>query len=184
MTTIRQHLSDRYCNPDLYQNSLIIDEDNRIVTFLLWNYSGQLVGYQQYRPDCHEKHIKNNPEKRYYTFLGEEGETFTKSKKRTGMFGLESIKMFPNGPVFLNEGIFNACRFHWNGYAAIACLSNDPKHIRNDLSFIHRPKIAVCDGDSGGKRLAKFGNSAIHCPDRTDVGSLTEFEFQQLIKDI
>lgn len=184
MTTVKQHLIGRYCNPDLYPNSIIIDEDNRIVTFLLWNWSGQLVGYQQYRPDNTEKHIKNNPEKRYYTFLGEEGETFNKAKKRLGVFGLQTLKLFPNGPVYLTEGVFNATRMHWNKKAALAMLSNDPKHLKSFLSLVHRKKIALCDGDGGGKRLAKFGDEAIHCPAGTDINSMTEFEFNHIILGI
>jgi hypothetical protein len=37
--------------------------------------------------------------------------------------------------------------------------------------------IAVCDGDSAGKKLAKYGNEVIYLPEKEDVGSLSDEQF-------
>ena len=179
MKSLNQHLLDRHCKAAMYNNSLVLDEDNRVVTFLLWNLSGQLVGYQQYRPDCTDKATKNNPEKRYYTFLGEEGDE-NKARKRLGVFGIEMLKR--GGRVFLTEGIFDACRFHYYGFPALALLSNNPKPLKSFLSMLNRELIAVCDGDDGGKKLAKYGDIAVHCPKGKDVSDLTNDEFNKIIR--
>lgn len=184
MLTVREHLITRHCNPDLYGDSLVINESERVATFLLWNLSGQLIGYQQYRPDNTEKAVKNDPDKRYYLFVGEEGEYFIKSKKKLAIFGLETLKLFPTGPIILTEGIFNATRFHKSGFCALGLLSNDPKRVRNFLGMIHRKKIAVCDGDLAGKKLAKYGDHSINLPDGSDANDLPEDKYIELINKI
>lgn len=183
--SMRSHLRDRHVIPSLYKNSIVIDEENRVITFLLWNFSGQLVGYQQYRPDNHEKAVKNHPDKRYYLFLGDEGgDIQNRSKRRLGIFGIETLKMFNKGPVLLVEGVFDACRLHTQGYAALGLLTANPKKSRSLLTTIHRPLISICDGDPEGRKLAKYGDHAIYLEDGLDVGDLTEFEFEALIKQI
>ena len=46
--TVRQELLNRGLSPD--KINVIIDEDSQVATFLLYNMSGQIVGYQTYRP--------------------------------------------------------------------------------------------------------------------------------------
>lgn len=184
-TCLSQHLSERHCQTDIYGNSLVLNEEDRVVTFLLWNFSGQLVGYQQYRPDNHEKAVKNHPDKRYYLLLGDEGgEIQNKSKRRLGVFGIETLKRFPLGPILLVEGIFDAVRLHSAGYAALALLSANPKKTKPWLSLINRTKIAICDGDAEGRNLAKYGDDSIYLDKELDVGDLTDFEFKELQKQI
>lgn len=180
MASVRNHLIARHCNPDLYGNSLVIDENERVATFLLWNFSGQLIGYQQYRPDNHEKAVKNHPDKRYYLYVGDEGEIYNKSKRKLAVFGIETLKMFPNSPILLTEGIFNAARLHSAGFAALGLLSNNPKKITTFLKIVHGTKIAICDGDKAGQQLAKYGDYSIHLPDGTDVNDLDLKRFVEL----
>jgi hypothetical protein len=66
MKTVLEHLKDRHLNVELHRP--FVDEVERVATFLLWNLSGQCVGYQQYRPEG-EKKPRNNPKQgKYYTF--------------------------------------------------------------------------------------------------------------------
>lgn len=64
-------------------------------------------------------------------------------------------------------------RLHSYGFAAIAVLSNNPKPLHNQIRLwsTNRQVIAVCDGDSGGKALAKYADSAIYLPDGEDPAS-------------
>lgn len=45
------HLLMRRCNVSLHQP--VLDSKEQVATFYLWNLSGQLVGYQQYRPSTY-----------------------------------------------------------------------------------------------------------------------------------
>jgi len=45
---IKTHLKHRHLDLELHRP--ILDEELNIATFLLYNLSGQLVGYQQYNP--------------------------------------------------------------------------------------------------------------------------------------
>ena len=182
---MRQHLHERHVIPNLYGNSLVIDDYNRVITFLLWNFSGQLVGYQQYRPDNQEKAVKNHPDKRYYLYLGDEGgDIQSKSKRRLAIFGIETLQKFSNGPILIVEGIFDAARLHKQGYAALALLSANPKKSKSFLKTIHRKTIAICDGDPEGRKLSKYADKAIFLNEGLDVNGLTEQEFSDLICEI
>jgi hypothetical protein len=137
-----------------------------------------MVGYQAYRPLA-DKVQRNHIHGRYYTFLGEEGEIQSRSKKKLGIWGLESLQ-YP-GPVFLSEGIFDAIRIWNQGYASLALLSNDPKHLRNQLLLLNRRLIAVCDNDEAGRRLAKMGHTSVTVTGH-DLGDSTQDEVLEVIE--
>lgn len=59
------HILNRRCNVALHRPAL--DFDEQVATFYLWNLSGQLVGYQQYRPDA-PKHHAEPKLARYFTY--------------------------------------------------------------------------------------------------------------------
>ena len=50
------HLLKRCCNVSLHQP--VLDSKEQVATFYLWNLSGQLVGYQQYRPTAPKHHTE------------------------------------------------------------------------------------------------------------------------------
>ena len=86
---LEQHLLDRHLDLDLHRP--IIDEAAGVATFYLWNLSGQLVGYQAYRP-AGEKKAQNNPKL---------GKYFTYKKQPTqAVWGVESLDLSP-GVVFI-----------------------------------------------------------------------------------
>ena len=126
-----------------------LDEVERVATFYLWNLSGQLVGYQQYRPEG-EKKPQNNPK---------QGKYFTYRKQPTlAVWGVETLHLTPH-VLFLTEGVFDAARLTERGVSAVAALSNNPTaDFRNWLTCLNRTVVAVCDNDAAGRRLAKFGD--------------------------
>ena len=170
MGMLKTHLLSRHLDLDLHQPML--DEENQVATFYLWNLSGQLVGYQQYRP-AGEKKPNNNPKL---------GKYFTYSKQPTmAVWGVESLHLTPN-VVFLTEGVFDAARLTARGFSALAVLSNNPTpDLKNWLRCLNRRVVAVCDNDTAGKRLAKFGDVAVFTDDH-DLGDSTDEYVSWLVR--
>lgn len=167
---MKAHLESRHCDLELHRP--IIDNVNRVATFYLWNLSGQLVGYQQYRPEG-EKKPQNNPKAgKYFTY---------KRSDTVAVFGVETLNR--PGPVFVTEGIFDACRLTELGCAAIAVLANNPgTSFANWLFMLNRRTIAVCDNDVAGRKLAKYGDIAVFTEDK-DLGDATEEYVRNLIRE-
>ncbi len=160
---IRTHLQQRHLNLELHRP--ILDEDLNIATFICWNLSGQLVGYQQYNPNGNKKIFNNKLEGKYYTY---------RKLPTVSVWGLESLHI-SSGPIFLTEGIFDAARLTNLGYSALATMSNDPpKDYKNWLHLLRRPIVAVCDNDAAGRKLAKFGNFVEIVPEGKDLSDAPE----------
>lgn len=149
-----------------------LDDVERVATFYLWNLSGQLVGYQQYRPEG-EKKPQNNPKA---------GKYFTYRKMPTlAVWGVESLFLTPH-VLFLTEGVFDAARLTERGVGAVAALSNNPTaDFRNWLMCLNRKVVAVCDNDDAGRRLAKFGHVAVYT-DEHDLGDSSDEYVTQLME--
>lgn len=127
-----------------------------VATFLLWTPA--LTGFVQYRPGADKK------------AFGRAGRYYMRGR---GPFGWESLER--PGPIFLVEGIFDACRLHSMGVAALAALSNDPgPSFMEQLYGLGRPIVAVCDGDAAGRKLAKYGHDFIECPSSQDFSDVSE----------
>lgn len=172
VTNIRQHLLDRHLNLELHQP--ILDEELNIATFLLYNQSEQIVGYQQYNPNGDKKIFNERLKGYYYTYLNKKCPTVS-------VWGIESLNL-STGPIFLTEGIFDACRLTWFGCSAIATLCNSPpKDYKNWLSMLNRPIIAVCDNDKAGLALTHFADSYVIVPDGKDLGDSSDAYVQSLI---
>jgi len=161
---LKEHLLSRHLDLELHRP--VIDEAEGVATFYLYNLSRQLVGYQQYRPTG-EKLPNNNPKL---------GKYFTYRKQPTlAVWGVESLHLNTN-VVFLTEGLFDAARLTSRGFAAVACLSNSPTpDLRNWLTCLNRKVVAVCDNDSAGRKLAKFGDVAVFTTDKDLGDSSDEF---------
>ena len=171
MKTVQEHLKDRHLNLELHRP--MVDEVERVATFFLYNLSGQLVGYQQYRPEG-EKKPQNNPK---------QGKYFTYRKQPTlAVWGVESLHLSPE-VVFVTEGVFDACRLTERGYSALAVLSNNTGwDLKNWLGMLNRKVVAVCDNDDAGRKLAKFGDVAVFCEDHDLGDSTDEFVNTLLLK--
>jgi DNA primase len=171
MKTVQEHLKERHLNLELHRP--MVDEVERVATFLLYNLSGQVVGYQQYRPEG-EKKPQNNPK---------QGKYFTYRKQPTlGVWGVESLHLSPH-VVFVTEGVFDAARLTERGYSAVAVLSNNTGwDLKNWLSMLNRRVVAVCDNDDAGRKLAKFGDVSVFCEDHDLGDSSDEFVTELLRK--
>jgi DNA primase len=158
MKTVLEHLKDRHIDLNLHRPW--IDEVERVAVFYLYNQSGNIIGYQQYRPDA-DKTKNNHPkEARYFTY---------RKQPTLAVWGVESLHLTPH-VVFLTEGVFDAARLTERGYSALAALTNNPTgDLRNWLSMLNRKIVAVCDNDVAGRRLAKFGDVAVFTEDK-DLG--------------
>lgn len=163
-----EHLRSRHL--DLKLHRPMLDEAEGVATFYLWNLSGQLVGYQQYRP-LGEKRPQNNPkEGKYYTYRG---------LPTLAVWGVESLK-YP-GSLFVCEGVFDACRLTEVGCAAVAVLSNNTGwDLKNWLSCLNRRVVAVCDNDAAGRKLAKFGDDVVYTFEK-DLGDSSEDYVNSLV---
>lgn len=170
MTSVADHLRDRYMLVSNYHT--FIDEEDRTATFLLFNLSGMICGFQRYRPDADK--AKNNDPKlsRYYTY---------KTPGQIAVFGLETFTW--SRPLFLTEGIFDCVRLHNLGYSAIAALSNDPKFLAPWLRAISRPIYAICDSGNAGKKLAEYAHFSTVCPEGLDLGSMRTSDVIALTKE-
>ncbi len=167
---VTQHLRDRFVNLNLHR--FLVDDENNMATALLYNLSGQLCGYQQYRPGA-DKTRRNDPrEGRYYTY---------KTEGTLVVFGVETLHLTP-GLVFVVEGMFDAARLSSRGFSALAVLSNNPNQdLKGFLKCLNRKVVVVYDNDAAGVKLAKFGHEAV-CLDSKDVGDASEEELNQLLK--
>ena len=171
METLLHHLKNRHLDVDLHRP--VVDEVERVATFYLYNLSGGLVGYQQYRPEG-EKKPQNNPK---------QGKYFTYRKQPTlAVWGVETLHLTPH-VVFLTEGVFDAARLTERGVSAVAALSNNPtQDLRNWFTCLNRKVVAVCDNDAAGRRLAKFGDVAVFTEDH-DLGDSTDEFVDRLVKE-
>lgn len=146
---IKDHLIERHIDLDLHKP--ILDDKNCSATFLCWNFSGQLTGYQSYKPNG-DKKIFNDPILgRYYTYRNKNYPTIT-------IWGIESYYI-SDGPIFITEGIFDAARLTERKQTAFSTLCNaPPKDYKNWFKMLGRPVIAICDNDNAGLELANYAN--------------------------
>lgn len=166
-----KHLRKRRLNVNLHKTW--VDDAEGVATFPLWNLSGQMVGYQQYRPSA-DKARKNHPR---------EGRYFTRRQNMSvAVWGLESWNLSPT--LFVTEGIFDAAALTNLGFSAVATLFNDPDPSSLKWFSVVRQMrrvVAVCDNDPAGRKLAKVG----HYFDITgskDLGDSTDDEVMELAR--
>jgi hypothetical protein len=138
---------------------------NNVYTFPLWNLLGQMVGYQQYRPDMGKGRTTNPKDMRYYTYL---------PKHTNTAWGLETLNT-KKPYLLVVEGVFDAVKLHNAGVNALAVLANDPKPLKRWLDTLGYLIVPVCDGDAAGKKLAKLTNcdKVEYLPEGFDVGDMS-----------
>lgn len=176
---IKQHLEDR--GIDFDKTRVIMDKKKGVATFLLYNLSGKLVGYQIYNPKGSKKvsggrHINKDLQKYYpYTTYGE-----------IAVYGLDSYDK-NHKYLFVVEGIFDAIKLHNQGLPAIAVLSNDPKNIKEWLGMLPQKIIVIYDNDSNkdSLKLKKYGDKSFTTPDPfKDLGDMSNMEVYDFIKSL
>jgi len=167
-----KHLESRHFYVDRYP-SVVVGDDR--VTFTLWNLSGQMVGYQVYRPNC--ARVAPCPkDQKYFTYITRQG-----GVPALAVWGLETVPRM--GKLYICEGVFDACRLHNLGLPAIAVLTSNPKHLGGWLKCLPHRKAVVCDGDVAGRSLSKFGDEVVFLDSGRDLGDLTDKEVMEIIYD-
>lgn len=172
-----EHLKSRHLDTDLHK--VWYDDVERVASFPLWNLSGQLCGYQAYRPDA-AKVQKNDLKGRYYTFRGEK--LLSKHCKTVTVWGLES--WYLTNTLFVTEGVFDAARLTEKGYSAVATMTGTPdtstklwfKMVREQ-----RPVVSVCD--YGVEKLKRLSHQNVTAPVEFDLGDAPEDYVNDLLKE-
>ena len=185
MKNLKQHLHDRGMNPDLYR--VMYDDEEGVCTFLLHNWVGHLVGFQQYRPGVDNKKKKNDPKDgRYYSYLPSAKNVKNSADPRgvevDGFWGLEAYD--PNKVVlFVVEGVFKAAVLHRLGFNAIAVLSGTPKRLRNLFALMktRHHVVALGDNDAAGKKLVDLVGVGFKTP--VDVDEMNEEDLLKLLEE-
>lgn len=170
METLKQHLIDRGMEPDKYQISY--DHDEGIITFLLYNGTGNIVGYQQYRPSQPSKQKKNDPKSgRYYTYL---------PKETDGVFGLDVLNV-TDRTIYIVEGVFKAAVLHRLGYNAIAVLTSTPKRLKPWFRILRQTwnLVAIGDNDDAGRKLVSIVGKGFQSP--IDLDEMTDYNILKLL---
>lgn len=185
MVDVKNYLLSRGVDPN--RTHVVIDEQSGFATFLLYNLSGQLVGYQQVNPEG-DKNIrakKSSQTKqslsslmKYFTFVGNEGKT-----KKIAVWGTDTIGH--EGHVFVTEGVFDIAKVHNFGEPGIAVLSNNPKQLRPWFKAMGKLVIAINDNDAAGSKLSGIADVNYSVPDPyKDLGEMTQEEANEFLSGI
>ena len=184
--SIEDHLLKRGVDPNRIH--LLIDKDSNIATFLLFNLSGKVIGYQQYNP-AGSKSFRQSPDgkfkdlAKYWTYVTK-GE---RNKREIAVWGLETYDW--SKELFVTEGIFDAAKIHNAGYAAIATLTNDPQPVKEWFRIISKQKrlISILDNDesNAGDALRNISLESYKTPDPyKDLGEMPQSEVNDFIESI
>lgn len=171
-TKLDEHLKSRRFDKSIY-SAVWCDVD--CMTVGLWNLTGSLVGYQQYKYKNPKDRQKNPRDMKYFTFAGSEG-----CSSRLSAFGVDLLNK--NDPVlFLVEGIFDATPLHNKGRNALAVLGNDQKNLRNWIDSMNYYVVALCDSDPAGLRLGNYAHTVVRLPEGRDPADMSDEWFDELI---
>ena len=78
LNNLLTHLKSRGVDPE--STDVIMDDETGIATFLLYNLSGQLVGYQRYNPNGDKKGRGDDLASKYFVYVTKESEHSSKTK--------------------------------------------------------------------------------------------------------
>jgi DNA primase len=165
-----KHLKERGVNPRLY--NMVLNYNTSRVTFYLYNFSGQVVGYQQYSPAIKEKKVNHPKKARYYTYL---------PRMVDGVFGLEQLD-YSQAVCFVTEGFIEAANIHRLGFNAISPLGSSPKRMKTFFRILRRrfKLVALADGDPAGKKLVNLIGQGRQLD--TDFDELSDEDKLKIIK--
>ena len=172
-----KHLKHRKYDVNRYKHHYICGD---IITFVLYNLSGQMIGYQEYNWKVEKSKVatlqgvKNKDNKRYYTYV---------SEGQSAVWGLENLDC-EQSILFITEGIFKASAIQACGYNAIATLSNNPKHLRNFLSSLPYKTIVIADNDKAGMKLLSFGDHGCVFTDNLEPDEMATGQLKKRIEQL
>lgn len=171
MMDIKRHLSDRSVDLGLY-NSIVVDEENCLATFLCYNLSGQLTGYQRYNPKSNNKGKGMNDEGVRY---------FVRGKENTmPVFGLDLLD-YEKDTLYVVEGVFKATILHSLGFNAIAVLTSTPKPLKRWFYLMKKRfnLVAIGDPDQAGQKLVNCVGKGFCSP--ADLDEMTRESILDLL---
>ena len=181
---IEQHLKDRGVDPDKIK--VIVDKESNIANFLLYNLSGQLIGYQQYNPNKPKEHYKGEWGKdlvKYYTYVSKEG---TGKDTFISVWGLQNIDFDTDKEIWITEGIFDAVKLVNAGLPALAVLTSTPSsQLKQWFRITGKKIIAILDSDDAGSKLKSTADVAYVTPKPyKDLGEMPQKEVNEFVADI
>lgn len=184
ITNIEQHLKDRGVDPDKIE--VIFDKKSNIANFLLYNMSGQLIGFQQYNPNKPKQHYKGEIHKdlvKYYTYISKEG---SGRDSFIAVWGLQNIDLIKDKEIWITEGIFDAVKLVNAGLPALATLTATPsKQLKQWFRITGKKIIAILDSDATGSKLRSAANISYVVPKPyKDLGEMPQKEVNSFIDDI
>ena len=158
--------------------AVIVDHEENTAYFVLYNLSGQIVGFQRYNPEGHKLRGK------YYKDIKEYGEVVEgKLRYKTSVtrenpdrnvpyiavYGMHTLDDRPF--VFVVEGVFDAVKLESLGMPVIALLANNPKRFRNFFYVLNKQVIVWRDADKASLQLKSIADfSVIAPPPYKDLG--------------
>lgn len=183
---IESHLRSRGVDPSHTQ--VIMDKENNMATFILYNLSGQLIGYQRYNPNGDKKLHGDTLAAKYFTWVTKE----SPGTSKLAVWGIENIdKNNPN--LFVAEGIFDAIKLKNAGLPAIAVLTNNPKLLKSWFTILNKNTISITDNDAAGKKLGNITDETYSIPDNLtkddgtpikDLGDMSQEQVNQFLSGI
>jgi len=185
---IEDHLKIR--GIDLKHTKVIMDKENGIATFLLYNLSGKILGYQSYNPAGSKvlgsmsklRNKLSSEEKmklwKYFSYTSK-----INNKSQLSVYGLESYKE-KSKYLFVTEGIFDIVKIHNLGLSGIAVLTNNPKQLKEWLTLLPQKIVVIADDDPAGNKLKKLGDISLTVPKPYgDLGDMSQEEVKNFLKD-
>jgi hypothetical protein len=173
--SLENHLRQRGLMLEKYSD-VFVSETDGVVTFLLWNLSGQLVGYQVYNPNGSKKERTNLKNMKYRTQVG--------SSFHQPVWGLNTIRP-ETKTVFLVEGVFDAAKLHAAGFAALAIFSSaGSKQLINFLNLLPYQLVSILDNDDSKKSFSAFSDVVLVTPSPyKDVGEMPIEELKAFLNE-
>lgn len=136
-----EHLKARGMDCSLYP---FMGMDDEVACFPMYDFLGQMTGFQQYRPDGDKKSPNHPKLGKYWSYV---------SSGKLSLFGLESLEF--SNTLYLTGGLFKASTLHRLGYSAVHVSSASYKVLRPQLQLLNRPFLAIGDNDPEGALFVK-----------------------------
>lgn len=175
MKSLLECLADRNFDILLHPET-VIDSPNRVITFPLYNLSGQMVGFQEYRPDQADKGQNSYLQRHLHRYYAHN------RRCNTVCWGLQSLH-WDVPYVFVQEGVFDTAPFHSLGVPAVAMLGFDNQEAYKALRTSGKKLYTLADADRSGRIMFNtvgagrwLGYSAWH-----DVGQIPLDALQQIV---
>lgn len=165
-----KHLLTRHYDPSRYVNQ-VLDFDNEVLTVYLPNLAGQLVGYQQYRPNVLAKRTNHPSDARYFTYS---------QRGVTACWGLEVLDPSKRD-VYLVEGLFKASALHMLGYNALALLTSHAKPMKSWLHTLNHNLIGIGDNDKAGSGIINIAGKGYKL--EKDIDEYDLITLQGMLRD-